>query len=141
MREQQPESGSRNRDQERLDEELDDDAAAAGAERETDGDLAGAGRCPGQRQVGQVGARNEQEEPDGGKQDIQRAAQRGRRILGFERKDAGGPTLVQLRIGPPQPLRDGRHLGPCLGERDASTQPRRHVQLALDFVVLAIPEP
>ncbi len=68
-----PSAGPDKGEQQRLRQELADDAAAAGAECEAQGDLAPSRSAAGEQQVGDVGARGSQHEPDEAHQEVERA--------------------------------------------------------------------
>ncbi len=74
VRQQQAERAARQGEHEALGSIWSDQAAAAGAERRPDGDLLAANRRAHQQQVGDVGARDQDDDADGGKQREQRRA-------------------------------------------------------------------
>ena len=64
VRDEQPADRSERPKQQSLGTELTDDVGAGGADRGPDRQLTAARCSPGQQQVGKVGARHEQDEPD-----------------------------------------------------------------------------
>ena len=89
---QQAEGAAREREEGRLGEELADDAAAARAEGRADGDLLAPAERPGEHEVGDVGARDQEDEPDRAEQHQQR------------RPHVADELLVQRDHRAPQPL-------------------------------------
>ena len=129
------------REQRALDDELAQQRAPGGAERGADGELAVAGLGPGQQQVGEVGARDEQDEADRGLQHPDRA--RGAADdLGLDRLHLQRVVLgighVHLGAGALAPLRQQRRqLGLGRRRRHAVLQPADEIQ-EMAAAVLAV---
>ena len=86
-------NGRRRGEQQTFDGELTEKPQAAGAERRADGDLAATGAATREQQVGHVGARDQQDEPDGRQQDDQAGPHRAEDD-GRERLDEHAPRRV-----------------------------------------------
>ena len=127
-RQQHADHGARPGQDDAFDQHLRDDAAAAAADRRPYRDLASTLGRPDQQQVRDVGARDQQHEPDG-----------------TEQREQGGPRVVHdITVHPvhpnlqvlglvelvdlAQPRGDRVHLVLRLLQRDAVTQPRDHRQ-------------
>ena len=105
-----PNAGAGGREQQRFRQELADDAAAAGAEREPKGDLAPAGGAARQEQVRDVRARGGENQADEPHQHAQRPGVPASRVVLPLRAGIGGKRrivrhlrrdLVERRAGEP----------------------------------------
>ena len=99
--EDEPERAAREREHDRLGEELPDDARAARAERRAHRDLLAAPERPREDEVGDVGAGDQQHEADRAEQHEQRRPHVADEVL-VERDDRGAPALVVLRDTAPR---------------------------------------
>ena len=113
---QEPQPGARGRQQQRLDHELPQQAAAAGAERQPHGDLAALGDRLGEQQVRDVGAGDELDEDAGRQQQHQAHDDAGRRQPLEQRAHPHPAAVVGVRVLPRQGRGDRGEL--ALGARD-----------------------
>ena len=123
-RQEHAEHGARPGEHDALDQHLPDDAAAAAADRRPHRDLAPTLGRPDQQQVRDVGARDQQHEPDGTKE----GEQGGPRVAHDITVQPGHPDLQVLslveRVDFAQARGDCVHLLLRLFQCDAVTQPR-----------------
>ena len=115
---EQAERAADSREHEALGEHLANQLQASGAERRAHGNLAAPAREPRQDQVGDVGADDQQQEADRGRNQQQRRPHGGDELF-LRRDDAGAPSGVAVRIGRREPAGDHRHLALRLLLRDA----------------------
>ena len=127
-RQEHAEHGARPGEHGALDQHLRDDAAAAAADRRPHRDLASTLGRPDQQQVRDVGARDQQHEPDGAKE----GEQGGPRVVHDVTVQSVHSDLQVLRLVERVDLAEPRgnrvHLLLRLFQRDAVTQPRDHRQ-------------
>ena len=103
----QTDRAAQHRDQRALGQQLPDQMPPPGPDGHADGHLAPTRRSPGQKQVGQVGARDQQHQPDRHLQDHQRTPDRRIHADGVERTGRGAPPghrrsaeqALRLRMG------------------------------------------
>jgi hypothetical protein len=130
---QRPEGAGDHRQDEALEHELADDAAAAGAERGAHGDLVAARGAAREQQVGDVGAGDEEDEHDRDHEhDQRRAHRRGVRLVEREHLDAA--ALLLLGVGLLEARGDGDHVGLRLVEAGVAL----HAGVDLQVVAAAL---
>ncbi len=120
------------RQDQRLDQELLEDAGAPGAQGRPRRELLAAAERPREQQVAHVRAGDEQHQPDGRQQQHQRRAHVADDHVP-QRSERGAPAGVVLRMLLLEPLRDHLELGQGLGER----RPGASRAIACCVVVLA----
>ncbi|MDQ3137822.1 MAG: hypothetical protein M3Q93_09600 [Gemmatimonadota bacterium] len=127
-REEQAQASAGQRQQHALGQELTHEPLPAGAKRGPDGDLLRAGRGARQQQIGDVGACDQEHEPDG----AQQHQQRGAHIPGGPRGERCGDQAPVGRIGVRvltlELFGEGTDLGGCLLHRDTGPKPRDQVE-------------
>ena len=114
-----------NAEQHALGQQLADEAFPARAERRPDGDLFLPAGGAGEQQIGDVGARDQQDERHGAEHDEHRDAEVADDGLD-ERDDVDRERAVAF-VFLPDPRRDPRHVVPRLRHRHAWLQPRHQV--------------
>ena len=114
------------REQQAFDDELSHQASAAGAKRRPDRKLTLALHAPGEKQAGDVGAADHQDESDGREHHQQRQLQISHQVLA-QRDDLDRQLRVGRWIFPPQSSRDRRQFGLRLIQRYPGFQPGDHV--------------
>ncbi len=129
MRHHDGQQASEEAEQQAFHNHLRDQAGTAGAQGFADGELALPRRSARQHQVGQIGARQQQDQSDRGQQDHQIAPQFFAHVLHVNREDIGAKSGIQRRVLLFQPLADDVHLLARLVQRNAGTQPREHLHL------------
>src|SRR5262249_1370120 len=115
------EDAADDREEQALGEHLADEAAAARAERDADRELALPDRRPREEEVRDVGAGDEQHEPNCADEKKERRPGVARQELAQPR-DAAGPVGVALWVDDPEALDDAGHLGARLLEPGAWRQ-------------------
>ena len=113
-----------------LRQQLAQQAAASAAYRHPHRELRGAPRAAGQHQVGDVDARDQQDEQHRALEQQQRRLHRFD-LARLQRDDARADVRVRARVLLGQPGRDGVHLCPRFLERHVRTQPSDHVPPAV----------
>ena len=116
VRQQEPEAAAGQGEDDAFGEHLEDEAPAAGAERGADGDFLAAHRRAHQQQVGDVGARDQDDDGDGREQRQQRRPD-ARDDAFLQADDFSGFVRAVLGILHRQPFGDGLHLGAGLLQR------------------------
>ena len=125
VREGDTRSSTADRDERALREQLPKDARPTGAERHANGQLALAGRRPGEEQVGEVRAGDEQHEPDGDEED-EKTWTHPADELPLERLDGHLDVRVGARVLALELQRDGIELRLGLDELDARPEATDH---------------
>ena len=120
------------RQHETLDQELPREPRPAGAQRGANRELVHAAGRPHQREVGDVHARHEQDEPDGGEHQVQRTS-RARDEL-FVQRHRDNRALLRGRPAFPHGRRQRGQLRLGLFQRDAVAQPADGRQRVVLFV-------
>jgi len=124
---QQAHRAAQHAEQGALGEELADQPAAAGAQREADGDLAAARQGAGQQQVGHVGAGDQQQQTDDGGHHAARQHQGAALALRQRRLGEGhggeAEAAVALRVVALEPATEGEQDGAGLIEARRRRQP------------------
>ena len=128
VREDQADGAADRGEQHALGQHLADQPRRAGAERRADRQLACADRPAREHQVGDVRARHQQDERDGGEEQLQRRARRSDNPL-LQRTDADTHVRIGVRIPLLEILRDAMHLVLRLRQRHARLQPRDDTQI------------
>ena len=123
-----PSSAAGERDDQALGEQLPDDGAAGGAHRGPHGQLALARAAARQQQVGDVGAGDQQQEPDGSQQQPQPLLGRVADEVVAEGLDTDGPPGFGRRALALDRRAEGHHARVRLGDGDAVFQPAHHVE-------------
>ena len=124
-----PSAAAGGAEDETLCEELPDQASAARTEGAPNGELRTAAERAGERQVRDVGARDEQDETDGADENDERRAQPGGH-LARKGSDVHGAFRVLLRMLEREPPADAVEVRPSLLERHA----RRHAAEGLQVL-------
>ena len=119
VRQEQAQPPADEREQGALDQQLPDHPGPAGAERESDGDLARAFGGAGEEQVGDVGAGDEQHEPHSAEQREEHDPDRTTVESLIEGQDLGVDILVRIGILRLQLLRESAQLDLGLGSGDS----------------------
>jgi hypothetical protein len=125
-REENSDRAAGDREQHRLGQHFADNPAAAGAKREPDGLFATPERRPRQRQVRDVRAGDQQDQPDGGEQHEESSPGRLRHDPVVDRRRRDTPVRIVFRVLFPELQRDGVHLLLRLLDRHAVSQPADH---------------
>ena len=123
--EQQSGGGAEQRQHAALGEELREDAAASGAERDAHGDLALPRFGAGEHEAGDVGAGDEQHEADGAEQHEQRLPQVAEEFP-IERRDLHGAAFIGSGVSRLQSKRNAIELGLRLRGGDSGPQAGEH---------------
>ena len=117
-----------------LGEELGEEATSGRAHRRTDRHFALPRRAAREQQVGDVGARDQQHEPDRAEHHPQRGHQVRREEVVLERLDAGAPAGVRCGELLGDLFRDGHHVGIGLRQRHPALE-TPHDQQPVEIVV------
>ena len=113
---------------EALRQQLAEDLGRRRAERRPHRDLALTRGSARQEQVGDVGARDQENERDGAEQQPQATNRLLAEKVVLERLDARAPAFVRRRIRRRDVARDHVHVGVCLGQRHPVLEPAEHQQ-------------
>ena len=125
-----PSEPARSREQHAFGEQLPDDSTARGTERPSHRELAVSRRCARERQVREVDARDEQQEPDGTHQHEQSRTHGGHDRL-LQRRRAQMQIRVVLRVIGSQSCRDRLQLGRESLDRRTGSEPRDDLEIVL----------
>src|SRR5580700_1038360 len=131
---EQAERTAANRKKNTFGEQLAHHAALTGAERCANGEFTRASGGAREKQVGDVDARDEQNESDGGKQDEQERLDALHHFL-FYGRDGDAAIFVSVGIGDGEIVSDGGHVRARLRERDALLDASHAINAGMDFAV------
>ena len=120
-------SGAACREHEALDGQLTREPGAARSERDTNGHLAPTRRRSGEHEIGHVGTRDQQQQPDGAEKNQQRALDVTHEAAA-QRRQIDPDVPIGLWKVFCQPPGDGGHVRLRLIDGDVSLQPREHVE-------------
>jgi hypothetical protein len=107
--EQQADRGAAQRQQDAFRQQLAHDASAVGAQRGANGELTPSSRGARQQQIGDVGAGDDQHEPDRAHQQQQRGSNVPHHVV-FHGDELGPSPRIRLRVLAGQDATDGRDL-------------------------------
>ena len=129
-REQQPDDAPTHGEQHAFEQELSDDAAAAGAQCQADRDLPVPGRIACQQQTSQIGTRDHEQAGDGCGEQLgnPRGTWPSLRMNARQRRERESRTVAALRVGRCQLTRKAAHLGTSLFERPTRFQLTDEIQ-------------